>query len=77
VQDALIRATDRSRRDPLDEDSRSSCPSALHPSLTLPLYVGLNIGTSAQVSARPEVAASEQITREPPSRIRRIGSRRG
>jgi len=32
--------------------------------VSLPLYVGLNLGTSAQVSPTPELAAGEEITRK-------------
>jgi hypothetical protein len=42
----------------------ASCGLELGDDESLPLYVGLNIGTSAQVTATPEVASGEQITRK-------------
>jgi hypothetical protein len=41
-----------------------SCGLELGNDESLPLYVGLNIGTSAQVTATPDVAPGEQITRK-------------
>jgi hypothetical protein len=41
-----------------------SCGLNLDEGVSLPLYVGLNLGTSAQVSPTPELAAGEEITRK-------------
>jgi hypothetical protein len=41
-----------------------SCGLDTGDGVSLPLYVGLNLGTSAQVSPTPELAAGEEITRK-------------
>ena len=41
-----------------------SCGLELGNQESLPLYVGLNIGTSASVSKTPDVAGGEEITRK-------------
>jgi hypothetical protein len=46
------------------EFSFDSCGLDMGDSASLPLYVGLNLGTTAQVSATPELAAGEKITRK-------------
>ena len=41
-----------------------SCGLELGEQQSLPLYVGLNLGTSASVTKTPEIAAGEEITRK-------------
>jgi hypothetical protein len=44
--------------------SWDSCGLDIGEGVSLPLYVGMNLGTQAQVSASPELAAGEEITRK-------------
>lgn len=41
-----------------------SCGIDMDDSASLPLYVGMNLGTSAEASGTPELAAGERITRK-------------
>jgi len=41
-----------------------SCALDLGQSASLPLYVGINFGTQAEVSKKPSLAAGEEITRK-------------
>jgi hypothetical protein len=49
----------RAREFPFD-----SCGLDMGDSASLPIYVGLNLGTTAQMNATPELTAGEEITRK-------------
>ena len=44
--------------------SFDSCTLPLAGAVSLPVYVGMNFGTSAETSKAPELAAGEEITRK-------------